>query len=97
MFQGTTPLEMLEPEHLTLPLPFWQTVETCETLKVDGFVPLDSLQRCLGRGFQQGLRILFWITISEHGVARHQNFCTRAHHIGNRVERNPAIYFDAVW
>ena len=30
------------------------------------------------------LRILSWIAIAEHGVARHQNFCSRPHHIGRR-------------
>ena len=45
---------------------------------------------------QQRLRILSWITFTEHGVARHQNFCTRTNHVGDRIEPHTAIDLDPV-
>ena len=46
---------------------------------------LNSLQGGFGCCLQQVLRILLWIALTEHCVARHQNFRARAHHVGNRV------------
>src|SRR5580693_5493965 len=57
---------------------------------------LNFLQRSFRRHLQQRLRILAWITIPEHGVARHQNFRAGPHHVGHRVEPHPAIHFNAV-
>jgi len=36
-----------------------------------------------GRHLQQGFRILAWITIPEHRVARHQNVRTGANDVGD--------------
>src|SRR5271167_567334 len=57
---------------------------------------LDLQQRSFGRCLQQRLRILPWITTTEHGVARDQDFSARPHHIAHRVVPHAAIYFDAV-
>jgi hypothetical protein len=53
------------------------------------------LQRRLDGRLQQLLGICLWITTTEHGVACHQNFCSRPNHLGHRVERHAAIHFDA--
>src|ERR1700678_3149295 len=45
---------------------------------------LNFQQRRFRRHLQQGLRILRWIAIPEYGVARHENFCARPHHVGHR-------------
>src|SRR5437667_10650755 len=34
--------------------------------------------------------------MSEHRVARHQNFCPRTDHIPNRIQRNSPIYFNTI-
>src|SRR5579863_301547 len=57
---------------------------------------LDSLQRGFGGCLQQFLRVLRWITLTEHGVACHQNFPAGADHVGHRVMPDAAIHFDAV-
>src|SRR5450631_4087803 len=41
---------------------------------------------------QQSLRILAWIAIPEHGVARHQNFCSGTNHVGDGLECHAAIH-----
>src|ERR1700727_1548086 len=53
-------------------------------------------QRRFGRRLQQRPSIFSWIAVAEHGVARHQNFRPRPHHIAHGSERHAAIYFDAV-
>src|SRR5271169_6273277 len=57
--------------------------------------PLDFQQRRFRSRFQQRLRILLWITTTEHGVARHQNFPARPHDIAYGIKPHAAIYFDA--
>src|SRR5271165_5613184 len=62
---------------------------------------LDFQQRSFSRRLQQRLSILSWIvltwiTTTEHGVARHQDFSARAHHIAYRVVPHAAIHFNAV-
>ena len=57
---------------------------------------LHSLQRRLHRRLQQLLGITLWIAFAEHGVARHQNFGSRSHHVGNRLRCNATIYFNAI-
>src|SRR5216683_5293425 len=47
---------------------------------------LDSLQRRFRGSFQQRLRILAWITATEHGVARNQNFRARLDHVGYGIQ-----------
>src|ERR1700722_10269367 len=62
--------------------------------RVSGLLDLQKRRFC-GR-LQQPLYILCWIAIAEHGVACHKNFRARPDHVGHRIERHPAIYFDAV-
>ena len=57
---------------------------------------LNFLQRSFHCRLQKYLRILAWITIAEHGVARHQNFCASPNHVSDGVKGHAAIYFDAV-
>src|ERR1700734_95543 len=63
--------------------------------------PLNLLQRRFRSRLQQFLCILSWviltwIAMTEHGVARPQDFPARPHHVAHRVEPHSAIYFDAV-
>ena len=57
--------------------------------------PSNFLQRGLGGRLQQFLGISLWITVAEHRVACHQNFCSRPDHFGHGVERDAAIDFNA--
>src|ERR1700722_73272 len=45
---------------------------------------------------QKLLRIPSWITIAEHGVARHQNFGSGTDHVDYGLRRHSAIDFDAI-
>src|SRR5438477_12616973 len=40
------------------------------------FETLNFLECCLGCCLEQGLGILLWIAIAEHGVARYEYFCS---------------------
>jgi hypothetical protein len=42
------------------------------------------------------LRVYLWIAFTEDGVARDQNFGSRPHHYGHRVETNTPIYLNTI-
>src|SRR5208283_4731787 len=69
----------------------------CPEAKSKGSGPtnLYLLQRSFRRCFQQILRILSWITMTEHGVARYQNFSSGPYHVAHRLQRDAAIHLDA--
>ena len=46
--------------------------------------------------FQEFLRIFFGMAVAKDCITSDQNFCARAHHITDGIERNTPIYLDAV-
>src|SRR5947207_6404862 len=57
---------------------------------------LHFLQRCFQRRLQQSLSVNHRIAVTEHSVARNQNFCSGPHYACHGVQRNPAIYFNSI-
>src|SRR5580704_16327163 len=56
----------------------------------------DSLQCSFGGCLEQFSGVASWIACTEHGVARHQNFRSRAHYLCHRIQGNAAIDFNPI-
>src|SRR5437660_7472655 len=76
--------------------PLW--LQTTEDLpgRANRQIRLHLLQRRLDGSPQQFLGVDLWIAMAEHSVACHQNFCPGAYHFSHRVQRNAAVYLNAV-